>query len=352
MNKSKTPLPENAVYTGRGTTALWAILNALDRRGADVMLPVNICEIVIPVLLNAGLRPAFYDVDPNSGNTTIEILRASRTARAAACIVVHNFGTPLEIGPMAEWAAREGLFLIEDACNALGAAWRGRPVGTFGDASIFSFGHAKIVAVGAGGALHVRDREMGEKAKQLLRSLPTASRVHKEADVHFQSVLRSLRLNPIAQKPSIYRSLYGEYFPYLLFQPDEAMKKDMDQGLTGLEANLASRRKKAALWRECLTLATLEHRELVEGDAVWRYTFLAPEKRRNGILEALSAASIPASKWYPPVHTLFDEFSGFGAFPGAESFASRCINVFVDESVSVRRIRKAAELIQQTLEES
>jgi len=350
--ESTRHLPESALFTGRGTTALWALLQCLQGRGVSVLLPVNICEIVIPAIRHAGFQPLFHDVDPVSGNATVENLRQAWRPGVAACLATHNFGTPLDMDAIKAWAREQEVFLIEDACNALGATWNGAPVGSFGDAAIFSFGHAKIVEVGAGGALQVRDAALRRKARGLLDSLPLFSPRHQEADAAFQAVLRTLRQNPPAARPEVYRALYAAYLPHLLFRPDGRLQEAIARNLEGLDRNLAERREKARLWRSLLDVPPLRQRPEVAGDVYWRYTFLAPETVRDRLLAALRAKGIPASTWFPPVDRLFDGRRASAGFPNAARFAGQCLNVFVDRSMELAAIPAAAALIRKTLEQA
>ena len=346
------PLPDSALLTGRGTTALWALLQCLRGRGNSVLLPVNICEIVIPAIRHAGFQPLFHDVDPSSGNATVEMLRKALRPGVAACLATHNFGTPLDMDAIGAWAREQGVFLVEDACNALGATWNGRPVGSFGDAAIFSFGHAKIVEVGAGGALHVRDAALQRKVRALIEELPRFSPEHQQADAAFQAVLRTLRQNPPAARPEVYRALYDSYLPHLLFQPDDRLREAIAQGLEDLERNLAERREKARLWRALLDHPALAQRPEVAGDVYWRYTFLVPQTARDGLLAALWAHGFPASRWFPSVDRLFDGRRTSAAYPGASRFAEQCLNVFVDRAMELAAIPTAARLILKMLEEA
>ena len=65
------------IFTGRGSSALWAVLKSLDTTNAKVLLPVNICEIIYPIVIKAGFEPIFYDVDGVTGNARLDKDRKS-----------------------------------------------------------------------------------------------------------------------------------------------------------------------------------------------------------------------------------------------------------------------------------
>ena len=342
-----------AILTGRGTTGIWAALKALGAPGGEVLLPVNACEVVTAAVWGAGMRPLYHDVDPLSGNATLELIRAAWRPEAVALTVVHNFGTPLPADEICAWARGKGLFVLEDACNALGACQQDEPVGSRGDAAVFSFGHAKILDLGQGGALLVPDDRRRRRIQGILETLPRGSREFLPADRQFQAVLREMRREAHAARPALYRALYREYLPHLLYMPDAGLEDRIRDALAGLEQNLARRRELASAWRERLQHPDITHRPQVEGDVYWRFCLLLPPRRRGTVLKALWQADFLASTWFPPVHRIFDDLAQGWRFPGAESFAARVVNLSVDpEDMTLERVEAGARIILETLEQT
>jgi CDP-6-deoxy-D-xylo-4-hexulose-3-dehydrase len=111
---------------------------------------------VNPILQN-GLVPVFVDVDPATLNVDVAHLEAAIGPKTRALVLTHTLGNPFDVARIAELANRHGLFLIEDTCDALGATFEGRPVGTFGDFGTLSFYPAHQMTMGEGGAILYRD---------------------------------------------------------------------------------------------------------------------------------------------------------------------------------------------------
>ena len=107
---------------------------------------------VNPILQN-GWMPVFVDVDPVTLNATPEAVMAARTPRTRAVVLAHTLGNPYRVDQVAEWCKREGLYLIEDCCDALGARVGNSPVGSFGDFATLSFYPAHHITMGEGGAV-------------------------------------------------------------------------------------------------------------------------------------------------------------------------------------------------------
>ncbi|WP_247476024.1 DegT/DnrJ/EryC1/StrS family aminotransferase, partial [Bradyrhizobium sp. 169] len=99
-----------------------------------------------------GMTPVFIDIDIPTYNVTPELVEAAITPQTGAIMVAHTLGNPFDGTRTAEIARRHNLFLIEDCCDALGATFNGRHVGTFGDIGTLSFYPAHHITMGEGGA--------------------------------------------------------------------------------------------------------------------------------------------------------------------------------------------------------
>jgi dTDP-4-amino-4,6-dideoxygalactose transaminase len=335
------------IYTGRGSSALYAILKSILVSKKNILLPVNICEIVIPLIQMAGFIPVFYDVNATTGNSGLENIKAKYTGEESVLLTVHNFGVPLEIDLISEWAKEKDIFLIEDVCNALGATFKNVPLGNWGDAAIYSFGYSKIIELGFGGGLTVRESGLRQKVKELISSFDLYSDLHKEADHEFQSKLRILRKDPGNQKPEIYRPLYEDYAKFLIYRLDNQSVNLIKDALANLDNILLLRYQKAMLYKEGISSSKISHIKVVPGQIFWRYNILVEPEWRDKLLKLLIDNTIWASKWYPPVNKLFFEESESGGFSGAEIFSKRVINLFVDERFSMTEVKRTISLINQ-----
>jgi len=119
-----------------------------------------------------GATPVFADVDPDTFNLDPAAVEAAVTPRTRAIVAVDIFGYPCELGPLREIAAKHGLALIQDACEALGATYRGTRVGGHGVDAVFAFYPNKQMTTGEGGIVTTHSRETYD----LLRSLRNQGR--------------------------------------------------------------------------------------------------------------------------------------------------------------------------------
>jgi CDP-6-deoxy-D-xylo-4-hexulose-3-dehydrase len=120
---------------------------------------------VNPIFQN-GLVPVFVDIELPSYGIDVSQLEAARSARTKAIIVAHALGNPYDLEAVAAFAQRHGLWLIEDCCDAVGARFDGRSVGTFGDLATVSFYPAHHITMGEGGCVLTKS----PKLKRILES--------------------------------------------------------------------------------------------------------------------------------------------------------------------------------------
>ena len=118
-------------------------------------------------ILYEGGTPVFVDIDERTLNLDPAAVEAAITPRTKALLLVDIFGYPLELDAFRDIAARHGVALIEDACEALGATYRGRPIGSFGHPAVFAFYPNKQITTGEGGAVALGSEEEWELVKSL-----------------------------------------------------------------------------------------------------------------------------------------------------------------------------------------
>jgi dTDP-3-amino-3,4,6-trideoxy-alpha-D-glucose transaminase len=159
----------HAVGVGNGTEAIALSLLACGvGPGDEVLTAPNTSPFTALAITMTGARPAFVDVDARTHTLDPSRVEAALTERVRAIIPVHLYGQPAAMGPILELARARGISVIEDACQAHGARYEGRPVGSLGDMAAFSFYPTKnLGAVGDGGAVVTSDGPLAERVRML-----------------------------------------------------------------------------------------------------------------------------------------------------------------------------------------
>lgn len=150
-----------------GTAALEVVLGAAGiGPGDEVIVPAWSWISCFTSVVRCGARPVLAEVDASLCLDPKEVARLT-TSRTRAVMVIHYQGAAADMEPILHAAHRRGLFVIEDCAEAPGATYRGRRVGTWGDAAIFSFQHNKPMTAGEGGLIATRDLRLYERAVRL-----------------------------------------------------------------------------------------------------------------------------------------------------------------------------------------
>src|SRR6266550_8708487 len=159
----------HAIGLGSGTEALWLSLLACGvGRGDEVITVPNTFMATAEAITYCAARPVFIDVDERTYTMDPAGLEKALTSKTKAIIPVHLFGQPADMDPILEFARKHDLFVIEDAAQAHGAEYKGRKVGTLGDAGCFSFYPGKnLGAFGEAGAVVTDNAELQEKVRLL-----------------------------------------------------------------------------------------------------------------------------------------------------------------------------------------
>jgi len=158
----------HAVAASYGRMAFYYILKALELSpGSEVILPALTFWVIPEIVRVAGLRPVFADVDPRTYNLDPSGLQAVLSPNSRAVVPTHLYGQPCAMDSILGIAKEHGLRVIEDCAHAVGATYRGRKVGTFGDAAFFSFQTLKGLNTFGGGMALTDDDVLAGRIRRL-----------------------------------------------------------------------------------------------------------------------------------------------------------------------------------------
>jgi hypothetical protein len=167
------------IATNTGTSALHLALLAAGIKPGDEVITVPFTFVAtVAAIEYTGARPVFVDIDPVTFTMDVSQLESAITPRTRAIVPVHLYGQPADMDPILEIAGRHNLVVIEDACQAHGAKYKGKTVGSLGHAGCFSFYPGKnLGACGEGGIVVTNDAEL-QKRVQMLRDSGAEKKYH------------------------------------------------------------------------------------------------------------------------------------------------------------------------------
>ena len=171
---------EYAVACANGTDALFLILAAMGIGKGDEVITTPFTFIATgEAIAHVGAMPVFVDIEPGTYNMDIAQVEAQITARTKAIMPVHIFGQCVDMDPLMEIAERHGLKVVEDACQAIGATYKGKMAGGIGDAAAFSFFPSKnLGCAGDGGCITTNDAEIAATARKFAAHGTTVKYYH------------------------------------------------------------------------------------------------------------------------------------------------------------------------------
>ena len=159
---------EYAVSVTNGSSALDIAVTALDiKKGDEVIMPTFTIISCAASIVRAGATPVLIDSDPITWNMDTSKIEDKITNRTKAIMVVHIFGLPVDMTPILDLVEKYNLKLIEDAAQAIGLKYKGKPCGSFGDISVFSFYPNKNITTGEGGMVLMNDQKLFDRCSSL-----------------------------------------------------------------------------------------------------------------------------------------------------------------------------------------
>ncbi len=312
----------HAVGVGSGTAALFLTLLAAGiGPGDEVVLPANTFFATAEAILATGATPVPADVDPSTGSIDPSSVDALVSERTAAVVAVHLYGLPADVDALRRLTSRRQLLLVEDAAQAFGAAWDGRPVGSLGDAAAFSFFPTKILgALGEAGAVTTDDAALARQVRLLRSHGESAKNVHTA--VGFNERM------------------------------DELQAAFLSVKLAYVDGEIEQRRHLAG--RYCELLAGSEGVELLTVPAnasPVHHLFVACSPRRDEVVADLHAAGIGAGVHYPtPIH-LQPACRGLGvregSLPNAEALGRSVLSLPLYPGMTLEQVERCATTLTE-----
>jgi len=290
----------HAVGVGSGTEALWLALVALGvKAGDEVITAPNSFIATAEAISLAGAEPVFVDVEEGGFTLDPALLEAAITPRTKAIIPVHLFGQTADMDPILAVARKHGLAVLEDACQAHGAEYKGRRAGSLGDAGCFSFYPGKnLGAYGEAGGVVTSDRQLADRIRML--------RDHGQSRKYYHEVVGTN-----GRMDGIQGAVLSVKLKYL-------------------EAWNEARRLNAERYRKALheVDSVRTPKEMDYARHIY-HVYAVRSQGREGLIEALAASGIACGVHYPvPIHlqrAYASRGEGQGTFPVAE----RCAQEFV-----------------------
>ena len=313
---------EHCVAVTNGTAALHLTLLALDIKPGDEIITVPHTFIATAEAISAvGARPVFVDIDPVSYTMDPALLERAITPRTRAILPVHLYGQTADMDAILDIANRHAIPVVEDACQAHGAEYKGRGAGSLGVAACFSFYPGKnLGACGEGGAVTTDDPNLARR-------------------------IQMWRDHGSKQK-------YVHQFPGLNLRMDGVQGGILAVKLRYLDHWNEQRRRAAAQYREALADTDIVLPAEMPGNRHIYHLFVIQADDREALRHRLQEAGIESGLHYPiPLHLQEAyQWLGYrqGSFPVTETVVSRILSLPMYPGISSEAVAQVAAEIMET----
>lgn len=333
---------EFAAGVGSGTDALHLALRALGIGPGDEVITTPFTFIATTEAISiVGARPVFCDIDPRTFNLDTTAIESLVTPRTRAIMPVHLYGQPCNMDLIADIAARHGLAVIEDCAQAIGATYRGRQVGTFGEAGCFSFFPSKnLGAMGDGGMVISSEKSVYSRVEMLRRHGGRIKYHHSEIGLNsrldeLQAAILRIKLKHLAEWCDARRQNAVRY-------------NRMFDGVDGVQCPREFSPEHARILDPSEISASAETRSVYH-----QYTIMV--EHRDVVMQALKEHEIGSLVYYPvPLHLQevhADLGYRRGDLPHAEFAAEHCMSLpmfpELAESQQARVVQVVSDAVRQ-----
>lgn len=311
---------EFAIGVGSGTDALYIALRACGVGPGDEVITVpNTFIATAEAIILAGARPVFVDINPETYNIDTSQIERVINSQTTAILPVHLYGQPADMDPILELAEAYKLKVIEDACQAHGAEYRGRRTGSMGDAGCFSFYFSKnLGAYGEGGMVTTSDPDIARRCRML--------RDH-------------------GQSAKYYHSLMG-----VNSRLDELQAAVLRIKLPYLDEWTENRRRLAQAYYDGLPPSVLKPQEMSWAKHVY-HLYVVRTQERDQLREWLESKGIAAGMHYPvPIHLqeAWREYGGADcSLPVTEKITREIISLPMYPELSIEEVDYICDSIRE-----
>lgn len=320
-----------AIAVNSGTSGLHLTIRALGIGPGDEVITTPFSFIASSnCVLFEGATPVFVDVDPDTMNIDPALIEAAITPNTKAILPVHVFGQPADMDPIMDIARRHNLHVIEDACEAIAATYKGQKAGAIGDAAVYGFYPNKQITTGEGGMITTNKKELAD----LFLSMRNQGRA---TDMQW---LTHVRLG----------------YNYRISEMTAALGVEQIKKLPEI---LRLRSEKAALYNDLLQKVP----EIrfpkgwdLEGHSWFVYAVQVDQHLRDPLIAALGERGIQSKAYFSPCIHLQEFYMrdfGFkeGDFPVAERLSKEVIILPFFTSISEEEVRYVRDSIRVSLDE-
>jgi len=294
------------LLTGSGTTGMYLVFKSFKKK-SKILYPAITCLQAVNAAIFAGHRVIFSDVNKDNYVMDLNSLKKSIAKDTIAVVPTHTFGNICEIKKIIRYCKKKKIFVFEDATQAMGAKIGEKKIGSFGDASVISFGYSKILDCGSGGCILTNNKILYNNLKKNYIKIKLKPKNYEtilnKYRKEYYNLRNKIKSNKIFSKRIL--KIQSRYKKIFIYKIDKLTISKITKKLKDLKSIIKKRNSNHNLYKKYLKniIPTKNNKNFVS----WRFTGLINKNNKNIIIKKLRKNNIDVSEWYPSTHYINDD---------------------------------------------
>ena len=290
--------------TGSGTTSMNLFFKSIPKKGT-VMFPAITCIQAVNSAIFANFKISFSDVSLSNYTMNFKNFKDALNKKIKVVVPTHTFGHSSEIKKITNYCKKNNIFVLEDATQSLGGKIGNKKTGCFGDASVLSFGHSKIIDCGSGGAILTDQKKLYLSMKNHYNQIPNKIKNYNKFLIKYRKSYYSIK-DKIKNKTLFCKKIFKiqkKYKDLFIYKANKSIEKRITQKFKDIKTVVKKRNFNHNLYKKNLKKKNIIIPKINSNSVSWRFTFLV-KKNRDIFVKKIRHNKIDVSSWYPSLHYL------------------------------------------------
>ena len=337
------------ILTGNGTTAMYLYFQLLKKKSV-ILFPSITCVQAVSAALFCGHK--ILSTDTSIEDYTMNyrnFLKVAQNNKIDVVVPTHTFGHVIDLDKIIKYCNQKNILILEDATQSMGGYINNNRTGSFGDASVISFGYSKILDCGNGGCLLTNNHTIYSNIKKSIKLIPKKSKDYSKKINNYKKKYYLLKDKTKSNK-IFWKKIFDLQKPlkkYLIYKMDKKTEIKINKKFLKLSNIIKIRNRNQSIYDKYLNIKKIITPSLSPGSISWRYTFLI-RKSRDKFISFLRKKNIDVSSWYPSLH--YTSLQKNKDFKNSILIEKQIVNLWTDETKKKESIIKDINIINSYLD--
>ena len=334
---------------GRASYSIFSILNVIKKANNNIIaIPSIVCHRLLSAVLEAGWKPYFCDIDPRTGNVPLSQFKKAYGHGVRCFLHVQLYGNSNHIDKLCETFKKKDVFIIEDACQSYGGKINKKPLGSFGNISLTSFGYSKLIDVGFNALFMSNDNHLINELNFFLKK--HEKNIIENHIGNFKNIFyEKKQLFKKDLKNCHFKNILKDYKYNLFKKWNRTYEEKIYQDLKNINELIDDRIGKFLLYKKYINKDRFQLVDIPKESVPWRANYLIHNSnfsKQFFLSEKLRNNQIHVSNWYFPCHWFLNaETTKSKSLKNSFLFSSRVIQFWIDKKINKKKIFNDIKII-------